>query len=314
MKLSGNTRGILLMTGSSLVLCGMASIVKILQGVHPTVTVFYRFFMGLSILGLGSMLGFVKLKFNNNRLLLLRGLVGGIVVFVFYRSIQKLGIGKGTVILYSYPIFASFFSMIILREKIAAIKWIFIISAFIGLFFLSVGFGIGSEEPFKINRDVIIAIAGSMCAGFTAIMIKSLHNRDNSVAIFFAQCIVGVWIFLAPSGLVNQQMNLSILLLLLLMGVLATIGQLLMTESYRLINVSTASTLHLLVPVFNLIAGVVIFNEVLDIDEIIGSLLIILSCAMIVFGPAILNIFRKRKGRSDVKIGSDAGGHINSFQ
>jgi drug/metabolite transporter (DMT)-like permease len=89
--------------------------------------------------------------------------------------------------------------------------------------------------------------------------------------------------FLIPSGVTQAKGNLSEVLLLVLVGIVATIGQLFMTEGYKYVNVATGSLLQSLVPVFNLLSGWLIFQEQYSTIEMIGAFIIVGSCFLLVF-------------------------------
>jgi drug/metabolite transporter (DMT)-like permease len=171
--------------------------------------------------------------------------------------------------------------MLILKEKVEPIKFVIIAISFAGLVLLSVGGGNGSLAGMGIYE--LIAIAGSVTTGLAVVFVKKLHDSDNSYAIFFSQCIVGFWMFLIPSGATQAKGNLTELLLLVLVGVVATIGQLFMTEGYRYVNVATGSLLQSMVPVFNLLSGWLIFHEKYTTIELIGAFVIVGSCFLLVF-------------------------------
>ena len=279
--MSGNSKGILLTLGSVVFFALMAVLVKAIPNVSSYQTTFFRFTIGVGIIGILSLFGIIKLKFNDWRGLFWRGFVGGIAVYLFYLAILELGVGKGSVYIYSYPIFATIFSMIILKEKVEPVKFAIIAVSFAGLILLSVGGGKGSLAGMGIYE--LIAIAGSVTTGLAVVFVKKLHESDNSMAIFFSQCIVGFWMFLIPSGVTQAKGNLTEILLLVLVGIVATIGQLFMTEGYKYVNVATGSLLQSLVPVFNLLSGWLIFNEKYSSIEMIGAFVIVGSCFMLVF-------------------------------
>jgi drug/metabolite transporter (DMT)-like permease len=288
--MSDNSKGILLTLGSVVFFALMAVLVKIIPNVSSYQTTFFRFAIGVGIMGILSLFGVIHLKFNDKKNLFWRGLVGGIAVYLFYLAIIKLGVGKGSVYIYSYPIFATLFSMLILKEKVESIKFVFIFISFAGLILLSLG-GKGSLAGMGIYE--LIAIAGSVITGLAVVFVKKLHDSDNSYAIFFSQCIVGFWMFLVPSGVTQSQGNLSELLLLVLVGVVATIGQLFMTEGYRYVNVATGSLLQSMVPVFNLLSGWLIFHEQFSTIEMTGAFIIVTSC----FALVIVNFRIGKKTR-----------------
>lgn len=279
--MSANSKGIFLTLGSVVFFALMAVLVKAIPNVSSYQTTFFRFAVGVGIIGILALFGVVKLSFNDRKGLFYRGFVGGIAVYLFYLAILKLGVGKGSVYIYSYPIFATIFSMFMLKEKVEPIKFLIIGISFIGLILLSVGGGKGSLSG--IGFYELVAIAGSVTTGLAVVYVKKLHDSDNSMAIFFSQCIVGFWLFIVPSGATQSKGSLVELLLLVLVGIVATIGQLFMTEGYKYVNVATGSLLQSLVPVFNLISGWLIFKEKFNTTEIIGALTIVGSCFVLVF-------------------------------
>lgn len=288
--MSDNLKGILLTLGSVVFFALMAVLVKIIPNVSSYQTTFYRFAIGVGIMGILSLFGIVNLKFNDKKNLFWRGLVGGVAVYLFYLAILELGVGKGSVYIYSYPIFATLFSMIILKEKVEPVKFIVIFISFAGLILLSLG---GKGSLAGIGLYELIAIAGSVITGLAVVFVKKLHDSDNSYAIFFSQCIVGFWMFLIPSGTTQSKGSMTELLLLVLVGVVATIGQLFMTEGYRYVNVATGSLLQSMVPVFNLLSGWLIFHEQFSPIEMSGAFVIVSSC----FALVIINFRIGKKTR-----------------
>jgi len=289
--MSDNSKGILLTLGSVVFFALMAVLVKAIPNVSSYQTTFFRFAIGLGIVGILSLFGVIHLKFNDRKNLFWRGFVGGAAVFLFYLAILKLGVGKGSVYIYSYPIFATLFSMLILKEKVEPIKFVVIFISFAGLVLLSVGGGKGSLDGLGFYE--LIAIAGSVITGLAVVFVKKLHDSDNSYAIFFSQCIVGFWMFLVPSGATQADGNMTELLLLVLVGVVATIGQLFMTEGYKYVNVATGSLLQSMVPVFNLFSGWLIFHEQFSTEEMLGAFVIVGSC----FALVIINFSVGKKTR-----------------
>ena len=288
--MSDNSKGILLTLGSVVFFSLMAVLVKAIPNVSSYQTTFFRFAIGVGIMGVLSLFGIVNLRFNDKKNLFWRGLVGGVAVYLFYLAIIKLGVGKGSVYIYSYPIFATLFSMLILKEKVEPIKFIVIFISFAGLILLSVG---GKDSLAGMGIYELIAIAGSIVTGLAVVFVKKLHDSDNSYAIFFSQCIVGFWMFMIPSGATQAKGNMTELFLLVLVGIVATIGQLFMTEGYRYVNVATGSLLQSMVPVFNLLSGWLIFHEQFSAIEMSGAFVIVSSC----FALVIINFRIGKKTR-----------------
>jgi len=275
-------KGYLLMAGSVLSFAIMSALVKSIPNVDSTVTTFVRFAVGVGILGVLALTKKINLKFNNSPLLLLRGLTGGFAVFFLYFSIVKIGVGKATVLVYSYPIFATLLSVIVFKEKVKLLQWVFVLTAFVGIVLLSVNKGLDITE---ISIYEIIAVLGSLLSAISVVLVKKLHSTDASVSIFFSQSLVGFWLFLLPANMVaTHHGSWPVALILVGIGVVAAIGQLIMTEGYKYVPVSQGSTMHMLVPVFNIILGYWLFQEQLTAKEWTGALLVIISCIGVVSG------------------------------
>ncbi|WP_066629699.1 DMT family transporter [Labilibacter marinus] len=277
-------KGYLLILASVISFALMSALVKMIPQVDSTVTTFTRFAVGVGILGILAMTGRIKLNFVNSPLLLLRGFTGGLAVFMLYYSIVHLGVGKATVIVYSYPVFATLFSVLFFKEKVRLVQWVFVLMAFGGIFLLSVKSGMKFSE---VSKYELIALASSLLSAVSVVLVKKLHNTDSSYAIFFAQSIIGFWLFLFPSTAASQQSDMSIAVILIALGVVSAIGQLVMTEGYKYVPVSRGSSMHMMVPVLNIILGYLFFDEVLSVRELSGAALVVLACVGVISTKSI---------------------------
>ena len=174
-------RGYLLIFTSVLSFALMSALVKMIPEVNSTVTTFTRFAVGVGILGILALTKKIRLNFVNSPLLLLRGFTGGIAVFMLYYSIVKLGVGKATVFVYSYPVFATLLSVLFFKEKVRLVQWLFVFLAFTGIFLLSVKEGMDITQ---ISIYELIALGGSLLSAISVVLVKKLHNSDSSYAIF----------------------------------------------------------------------------------------------------------------------------------
>ena len=118
-------------------------------------------------------------------------------------------------------------------------------------------------------------------------LFRSMKNLYRGV---FSQCVIGLWIVALPANIVPCAIGFSGGFLLVAIGITSTIGQLLSTHGYKYLPVSTGSLLGLLVPVLSYIVGVTLFHETFSINSVIGSLIVIISCVVVLVGT---NIKRK---------------------
>jgi len=273
--------GIVVMVWSSIFFSMMAGLIRYVSHIDSFTTSLFRFAIGLALLGTLAMLKKIKLMFIRSKLLFLRGFFGGVAVFLFYLSISKIGISKGTVILYSYPIFATIGGVIFLGEKVSPRKWFVILFSFVGIYLISTSEAQGLSGFGKYDS---LAIMGALCAGMSVVLVKKLRDTDSSYAIFFAQSAVGFWLVILPANGASSEIGMSGGIILLAIGITAAVGQLMMTYAYRHLPVSTGSLLGMLVPVFNISIGVIGFNEDISRRCISGIIIVLVSCVLVIVG------------------------------
>ncbi len=241
---------------------------------------FFRFVIGLGLIASAAMSGRVRLVFINKKLLLMRGLIGGVAVFLTLLCITRLGLGKGMILISSYPIFGSIISAVFLKEKLRLFNIWAILTAMVGIYFIAYD----EQNGFSLlvfGRYELLAVFGAVLAGFAVTIIRKLHDTDSSLAIYFSQCVVGMWLLIGPALRSEAAVDLKGVFILLGMGGSITIGQLLMTEGFKYVPVKIGSLLMMLETVLCYIAGVVIFSEPLTWSSLLGSVLVIGSCAVV---------------------------------
>jgi len=281
MKLNSTMRGVALMVLSSVAFCAMSALIKFIPDIDSYKTTLFRFMIGMAVLGTAAQFGKVQLRFVNGPLLLMRGVCHGVGVFLFFLSITKLGLAKGTVISNSGPIFAAVFSTIFLHERIAWWQWLALAVAVFGLYLLFLAKGTGTVGMLTIGMYELLAIGGAVLSGISSVVIKRLHATDSTYAIFFSQCVIGLWLMIVPANVVPCAIGYVGGVILLGVGITASIGQLFMTEGYRYTSVSVGSLMGMLLPIFNIIVGLLLFHESLPFTGFIGSILVLGSCLLV---------------------------------
>ncbi|MHC4912851.1 MAG: DMT family transporter, partial [Planctomycetota bacterium] len=254
------TKGAALILMASVIFCIAGSLVKYGSYIGAYRLAFFRFVIGFGLIATIAMSGRVKLVFNNKKLLFLRGLTGGTAVFITLLAITKLGLGKGMVLISSYPIFASVISAVFLKERLRLFDIGAILTAIVGIYFIAYE----GQQGFSLlvfGKYELLTVFGAMLAGIAVVLIRKLHDTDNSLAIYFSQCAVGMWLVVGPAFSSEGAIGLNGVFILLGMGTTITVGQLLMTEGFKYLQVKIGSLLLMLETVLCYAAGVVIFGE-----------------------------------------------------
>ena len=273
----------LLMFSSCVIYSLTACLIKKISEVDIYLMTVTRFVIGLLILCTLALTGRVRFRFTNWRMLFLRGLFGSLAVFITYIAIVKIGVSKGMVIIFSYPVFASLFGAYFLKERLRWTNFTALGGAIIGLYLLVTRTN-GLEGFFQVGLYECITLIGAILCGISAVIIRKLHETETSYEIFFAQCAVGAVLLMVPASTGDFSIGQFEIIILLSIGILAAIGQLLMTQGYRYLPVKIASLLAMSELIFNYSAGIFIFGESLTIRAIIGSALIFIACLTVLLG------------------------------
>jgi drug/metabolite transporter (DMT)-like permease len=270
--------GIAAIAVSSLLFSVMAIMIRLAARVDFFTIALYRFAAGTAVLGTLALLGRIRLDFVNSKALFLRGLFGGFAVLFFYMSVVKIGLAKGTVISYVYPIFAMAGGVLFLKDRVRVLAWVL------------AGLGLGgmvllvTPGPGDAGLDLwtILSLVGAVSAGAAIVSLKKATATDSSYAIYLAQCLVGFWIVAVPAVRGGQGLSWGTGFLLVAIALAATAAQLLMTWGFGSVPITAGSLLGLLTPVFNVIVGLLFFGETLSGVELAGSALVLASCVGVV--------------------------------
>ncbi|MFC1479358.1 DMT family transporter [Planctomycetota bacterium] len=273
--------GISSLLASTVLFAGMGTLVKVLhtQGIDSYKVALFRFAIGISLLGTLAMFKKIKLEFHNSGILFLRGLFGGIAVYLYILSIYKIGLAKGTVISSSAPIFATIGSILFLGEKSSLKKWGLVLLAVFGIVLIAAARE-GDLSGFGLWEG--LAVVGAITAGGAYVTIKKLSTTDSPYAIFLAQSLIGFWLVITPANLIPCRIGIGGGVILLVMGLTAASGQLLMTYGFKFVTVSTGSLLGFLTTVINVFIGILIFKEKIGLIGIVGSAMVITACVLII--------------------------------
>jgi drug/metabolite transporter (DMT)-like permease len=282
--MNNTSRGILLMSTSTIAFSAMACFVKMVSSNNVYLTTSMRFVVGIIIVICFVSAGCLKVSFNNKKSLFFRGLYGGIAIVISFISITKLGLVKAAVLSNTYPIFATIFGVVLLKEKISVVKIAAIAVAFTGIFFTSTNKSSAHGIAFTIGGYELLSVAGAMLGGYAVILVKKLRATESSSSIFLAQCVVGFMLVLIPSFSSGKVTGVSLIAVIFMIGagIFATAGQLLLTEGYHYVTIGTGAVFAMLGPVLNFVFGLLFFNETLTSAGAVGAIITLLACAVLI--------------------------------
>ena len=238
----------------------------------PTIQLVFFRSLGSAICGFILLKRFkIPIKGNNPPMLILRGVVGLIAMFLFFKAMQMLPMASAVSLRYSAPIFATILSLFLLKEKVISWQWLLLATAFIGIIMLkgfdarisATGFGIAMLSA--LMTGLVYTIIRKIGASEHPIVIVNYFMTISTVA--GAIGIVFYWTPITPQEWV----------MLLSMGLLGFGAQYYMTKAIQLAEANLITPFKYLEAIFTLIIGWAVFGEYQTSITILAMVIIVLS-------------------------------------
>ena len=217
---------------------------------------------------------------KEDRPMLLASSLNALRLFLFFVGFTYTSISNAIIMLYTWPIFASIFSMIYLKEKIRPRNVFFLFFSFIGIVLVYVGNGLsfGSSDFIGITAMLMSGCIYSL----TVIIFKKESGKYTPLEMIFYQNLLGAFVFLPFLFLDFSYMTLSKVGIAVIYAAMAgVVGFGLFFSALKKIKASTASILSYVEVLSAILFGVLFFSEVLTQGMIIGGSMILLSAYMI---------------------------------
>jgi drug/metabolite transporter (DMT)-like permease len=273
------------MAASAVLFSLMSLLIPFTRSVSTSIIASARFVTGIAVILAISLLRRTRLTAVNRWWLVARGMIGATSVYFFYRGIMNLGLGKGTILNYTYPIFAALLAPLVLKEKLT---WDILAAGVISFF--GIWLVVSPGQFSSIGVEGLLALMGGVLSGIAVVAIKKLRETDSPSIIYLAQCVFGLLVVGWPTAVSSFEFPGVEWLLLLSIGVVATVAQLTMTWAYKHVPATEGSLLAFMTPVLNVLLGVAVFGEQMRASTLAGSALVLLCCAYIAFRERILRL------------------------
>jgi drug/metabolite transporter (DMT)-like permease len=249
--------------------------VKKLQ-LSPMVLAFIRLAFPTLILGTFLAYRHKKVYLPTNALLITASLLNAVRMLFYLFGFTYTSIGNAVIILYTWPIFATIYSAIFLKEKITRNHVIQLGLSFIGIIFVYM-----DKEFSFANKDFLgmtfMLLSGAVYSLSLIIYKKMAHSYSKSETLFY-QNFAGSLIFLPFFILMRPFPSAGqITVACIYSALIGLIGFGLFFSALKHIKASTASRLAYLEVVSGVIFGIFFFHETLSWNTIIGGIFIITS-------------------------------------
>ena len=252
----------------------MDAIAKYLSSELPFFQITWARYFFTVFLVLPFMFFFFKnqLKWTENpKLQFYRGLTLFFANICFFYSISIISMAKALTLAFVAPLITTTLSFFFLGEKVGIRRWSAVIVGFLGiLIVIRPGF-------IEFNLASIAAIGTGFFYGIYLIITRKLHSTDSPLLTLLLTGVVGAMIgsFIVPVVWINP--SLIQWFWLILMGLFACLGHILLIYSLKYADASKLAPFGYIEIIPNIILGYFFFNDFLDLWSFLGLFIIISS-------------------------------------
>jgi drug/metabolite transporter (DMT)-like permease len=273
------------MLGASFFFALMSAISKWLsRDFHIVQLVFFRNIIGVLFIGTSILQRPLKQTGGKLGLLIFRGVVGTLSLYLLFYAIQNLGLGRASTYQYTYPIFLAFLSWLFLGEKLSLTEWIAILLGFAGILFV---FRPDLSMPL---RNHFIGLGNALLTAIAYLAIRQLGQVYDTRAIVLSFMLSGIILPIFSMiigtyfpheqldfliGTFTWPVTLAQWLGFFALGITAMIGQIMMTQSFTFDKAGRIAAVGYSNILFALLFGFLMGESIPTIATFLGMILII---------------------------------------
>ena len=202
------------------------------------------------------------------RLLITRGITGGLVVVLYFDALAHIHAGEAGIIYNLYPVFATILALFLFRERPTVHLLLAVLLASAGVV-LVLGQG---KVAFGLGRGEFAALGAAVFAATSAVAMRAMRSNTNTATIFFYFCLVGL-VVVAPFALSPWPGRSGPWMLAMLMSLAALGGQWLLAEAYGSLSVPEAAIWLQLLPIVTYLMALPVLGEAISGFAMVGVLL-----------------------------------------
>lgn len=266
-------QGALLLTLSALLFALMGvAIREVSTSVNNETVVFFRNLVGvLFFLPLLLVKGPAPFRTERLRSHLWRTGYGLAAMYCFFYAIAHLPLADAMLFTYSAPIFTPIVAYWLLKEPMTRRMLVASGIGFAGVLLVA------KPSSAVLSGQALIGLASSILAAFAFVSIRQMSNTEPAFRIVFYFALFSALISAVPFAWSWSPLNSSELNWLLVVGLLATISQIVMSKAYSLASPALIGPFAYLAIVFAGVIAWLLWQETPDLTSICGAVLIFLA-------------------------------------
>ena len=214
---------------------------------------------------------------NKVHIQLFRGFLGLICAAIIINSFKNHAFSEIYPILFSAPLILTIFSYFILKEKVGPRRIIAVLIGFVGVLIVS------RPGTVHFTFSLFFLFIGAIILAVNVLLIRMYANNQSSIAFAFYGFVAGLFLSGLYAYYVYVPLKENHIYILFMCGIIAGTGGLCISAASKSLESSLFAPLQYFQLIAGFIFGYLFFNDLPDIYEIFGSLIISLSGLFIIY-------------------------------
>ncbi len=257
------------------------------HGIPGSETTFIRFASGLIAVFFLHRSGAMKVSLSRLPLLAARGITGGIAILLYFASLSAAK-GTGSTSLTSsvflgnsYFLYLPLLGMLFIHERLCLRTVLMVVLAVVGLYLIV------NPQFGQIRAGDAYGFFAGLMSAVAMVVIRELRKTEEAVSVFFSLCVFGALVALIT--MIFQKPvwpDATGWLIMLVMGISATAGQLSMTYGMGFTGVGEAGIIQMSTVVYSSVVGILMFGDPFSLRILLGAAMALVSAAYISYAES----------------------------
>ena len=240
----------------------------------PFLIIFLRSFIAIWALLIFCKIKGLKLDFSSKKDLL-KVLFAGVLMcahwLTYFQSLKLSSVAIGMLSIYTYPVITTFLEPLIRKTGFNRIHLFLGILVLLGVYFLVPEFSLDNQQTIA----VCFGVGSAFLYSLRNILMKQQASKYNGSVLMLYQMFVVSTLLIPVLFFFDLSVIPSQLAPVLVLGLLTTsVGHTLLVSSFKYFSATTASIISSAQPIYGILLGYFILNEIPSINTAIGGLLI----------------------------------------
>ncbi len=196
---------------------------------------------------------------------------------LFYNAAKHLGLAELTTLYFSAPIMVVFLSILVLKETVGMGRWIACLGGFVGVV-------VAANPAHSPNLlPAAMCVAAGFCWAWSTILIRLVSRTETTLTQMWATSLLFALACAASFPWLWKTPDVTGWVLMITLGLVATIGQYLLYEGFRYAPASALAPVEYTGLIWAFIYGYAIWMEIPATNVFIGACLIVASSCVLIF-------------------------------